>query len=55
MFVGWSEISVNVIVEHVQHIGIIRAFCLLGGGGLLMFFTVSEVGKKIQRLRFARG
>ena len=30
MFVGCSEISISVIVKHVQHIGIIRAFCLPG-------------------------
>ena len=29
MFVGCSEISISVIVKHVQNIGIIRAFCLL--------------------------
>ena len=31
MFVSYSEVSVNVINKHVQHIGIIRAFCLSGG------------------------
>ena len=31
MFVGCFEISVSVIVKHVQSIGIIRAFCLPGG------------------------
>ena len=31
MFVGCFEISTSVIVEHVQSIGIIRGFCLLGG------------------------
>ena len=31
MFVGYFEISTNVIVKHVQSIGIIRAFCLPGG------------------------
>ena len=30
MSVGCSEISISVIVEHVQHIGIIGAFCLPG-------------------------
>ena len=36
MFVACSEISISVIVKHVQHIGIIRFFCLPGvgwGGG----------------------
>ena len=28
LFVGCSEISINVIVKHVQIIGIISAFCL---------------------------
>ena len=28
MFVGCSENSISVIVKHVQHIGIIGAFCL---------------------------
>ena len=31
MFAVSSEISLSVIVKHKQHIGIIRAFCLLGG------------------------
>ena len=31
MFVGCSEISISVIVKHLQHVGIIRAFCLPGG------------------------
>ena len=30
MFVGCFEVSVSVNVKHVQHVGIIRAFCLLG-------------------------
>ena len=38
MFVVCSEISISVIVKHVQHIGIIRVFCLpgmgWGGGGV---------------------
>ena len=33
MFSDSSEISICVIVKHVQHTGIIKAFCLLGGGG----------------------
>ena len=31
MFADSSEISQSVVVKYVQHIGIIRAFCLLGG------------------------
>ena len=31
MFAGCSQISISVIVKHVQHIGIIRALCLPGG------------------------
>ena len=31
MFVGCSEINVNVIVKHKQHVGIIWPFCLPGG------------------------
>ena len=31
MFVGCSEISVSVIVKHMQNTGIIRTFCLPGG------------------------
>ena len=31
MFAGCSKISISVIVEHVQNIGIITAFCLPGG------------------------
>ena len=34
MFSDSSEISICVIVKHVQHTGIIKAFCLLGGGML---------------------
>ena len=30
MFVGCSEISISVIVKHVQHVGIIRPSCLPG-------------------------
>ena len=32
MFVGCSENGLSVIVKHVQHVGIIRTFCLPGGG-----------------------
>ena len=31
MFAGCSEISISVIVKHVQHIGIIRTFRMRGG------------------------
>ena len=49
MFVGCFEISTSVIVEHVQSIGIIRGFCLLGG-------TLSAWGaEEIDGLWFARG
>ena len=40
MFVGCSEISISVIDIHVQHVGIIRAFCL--PGGLIKLFSASE-------------
>ena len=30
MFPGGSEIIISVIVKHVQHVGIIRVFCLPG-------------------------
>ena len=32
MFIGSSETNISGIVKHVQHIGIIRAFCLSWGG-----------------------
>ena len=50
MFVGCSEIGINVIVKHVQHIGIIWAFCL--PGGLVTFFSAWR--DKIPGLWFAR-
>ena len=31
MYVGCSEIGVSVLVKHLQHVGIIRVFCLPGG------------------------
>ena len=31
MFVGCSEVSISVIVKHVQHVGIIKAFCFPRG------------------------
>ena len=30
MLVGCPEISINVTVKHMQHVGIIKAFCLPG-------------------------
>ena len=32
MFIGCSETNISGIVKHVQHIEIIRAFCLSWGG-----------------------
>ena len=40
MFVSCSEISVSVIVKHMQQVGVIRAFCLYGG--LIKFLSASE-------------
>ena len=31
MHVGYSKIGTSVIVEHVQHAGIVRAFSVPGG------------------------
>ena len=39
MFVDCSEISINVIVKHVQHVGIIRT-CSLPGMELWLSFSV---------------
>ena len=36
VFAGCSETRISVVIKHVQHIGIIRAFCL-PGGDLLVF------------------
>ena len=47
-----SEISVNGIVKHVQHIEIARAFCLLG---YLLRFSVPKGTEKIAGLWFAWG
>ena len=44
MFVDCSEISVNVIVKHKQHVGIIWPFVCLGG---LVHFSVLEGEKKM--------
>ena len=48
MFVGCSEISISVIVKHVQQIGIVRAFCLPGEN--LISFSVPEGTEKIAGL-----
>ena len=53
MFVGCSEISVKVTVKHVQHIGIIRCFCLLRRN--LLSFSVPGGPKKLAGLWFTRG
>ena len=53
MFVGCSEISVSVIVKHVQHIGIVRAFFLPGEN--LISFSVPEGTEKIAGLWLAKG
>ena len=44
MLLGCSEISVSVVVKHVQHIKIISAFCL-PGGDLLSFLVPGEQKK----------
>ena len=53
MFVGCSEIGISIIVKHVQHVGIIRAFCL--PGGLVKFFQCLGRQKKTAGLLFVRG
>ena len=40
MVEGCSEISMNIIVKYVQHVGIIWTFCLLWGE--LLIFSVRE-------------
>ena len=52
MFVCCSEISINVIVKHAQHVGIISA-CSLPWADLLSF-SVSHGTEKISGLWFAR-
>ena len=51
MFVGCSEISISVIVKHVQDIGIISAFSVPGGQkkvlGCGLPEGISTVGVKI--------
>ena len=43
LIVGCSEISIIVIVKHVQYIGIIRAFCL--PVALVKFFSTQQYKK----------
>ena len=45
MFVGRSEISKSVIVKDMQHVGIIRIFCL--PGKLAKFFSAWGGYKKL--------
>ena len=52
MFVGCSEISIKVIVKHVQHVGIIWA-CSQSWADLSRF-SVPEWTEKIAVLWFAR-
>ena len=52
MFVGCSEISISVIVKHVQHMGIDRALSPWGG---LISFSVPGGALKNAGLWFARG
>ena len=55
MFSDSSEISICVIVKHVQHTGIIKAFCLLGGGEGRYVKSFSAWGiKKIGGLLFIK-
>ena len=44
MFVGCSEISINIIAKHVQHVGIICAFSLPGAD--LLNFSVPRGTEK---------
>ena len=60
MYVGCSEIGVSVLVKHVQHVRIIRVFCLPGGlnfsvpgwtePGGIKFFSVWEAEKLLDLL-----
>ena len=52
MFVGCSEISENVIVKHMQHVGIIWHFVCLRG--LIHFFSAWG-REKNAGLWFAKG
>ena len=51
MFPNCSEITISVIVKHVQHVGIIRAFCLHA----MDVFSVPAGTEKIVGLWFAKG
>ena len=42
MFVGSSEISISVIVKHVQHIGIIRALFAWGERTIIVIMKFSR-------------
>ena len=53
MFVGCSEISINVIVKHKQHVRITWPFCL--PGGLVYFFSACWGGDGGDKKCFARG
>ena len=53
MFIGFSKISIGVIVKHLQHIGIIRFF--LSTWVDLLSFSVPGWTEKITGLWFARG
>ena len=61
MFVGCSEFSISVTINHVQHIGILRAFCLPGGDLLSISMPGGWVGweeaygENIAELWLARG
>ena len=52
MCVGCFEISISVVVKHVQSIGIVRAFCLPGG---LVKILSARGTEEIAGLCFARG
>ena len=54
MFVGCSEISISVIVKHLQH-GIIRGFFSVEGWGDLLHFSVPGGTENIAGLWVARG
>ena len=52
MFPGGSEIIISVIVKHVQHVGIIRVFCL----PVVTYYNFQYLGdRKIAGLWFTRG
>ena len=53
MLVGFSNIDVNVIVNHVQHFAIIRAFFL--PGGLVKFFSAWGIEKQMLICYFLGG